>query len=77
MAEIVLAFAVEQLLQIRRDLGDSGHTARDETLMEMGVEKDKPIGVIDVVGVGKMGLPVDPGRGAFWNLLVVDAEIAP
>ena len=38
MAEVVLAFAIEQLVQIRRDLSNSGHTARDEALMEIGVE---------------------------------------
>jgi hypothetical protein len=65
------------VLKAGGNAGDPDHATGDEALVLLAIQEDKPVGVIDVVGVRLVGLPIDTWRATFGHLLVIDPEVFP
>src|SRR6202034_658963 len=77
VTQVRATLAVEEVLKTGGKAGDPYHATGDETLVLLAIQEDKPVGVIDVVGVRLVGLPVDTWRATFGHLLVIDPEVFP
>ena len=78
MGQVLPALVVEQAAQLDRERPvHLRHPLVGDQLLAGGVEDEHRIRVLDVEGLGLAGHPVDVGRVALRNPLVVDAEEAP